>query len=89
MCLTSTPVPLHFTLMFLYGTKGWDMETTHANSRRQVTPREFFEYHTQVRHRDSDYLFRAGRLFQEWLCMAWVTAEPEPEAGLQRNTRLS
>jgi len=73
--LNPSAMPLHFTLLFPHGTKGWDMETTHANSRRRVTPREFFAYHTQVRHRDSDYLFRAGRLFQEWLCMGWVTVE--------------
>ena len=86
--LNPSSMPLHFTLLFLYGTKDWAMETTHANSRRRVTPREFFVYHTQVRHRDSDYLFRAGRLFQEWLCMAWVTAENQ-KLAYQRNTRRS
>ena len=46
--LNPSAMPLHFTLLFPYGTKGWDMETTHANSRRRVTPREFFAYHTQL-----------------------------------------
>ena len=32
--LNPSAMPLHFTLLFPYGTKGWDMETTHANSRR-------------------------------------------------------
>lgn len=73
--LNPNGMPLHFTLLFPYGTKGWDMETTHANSTRRVTPREFFTYHTQVRQRESDFLFMGGRLFQEWLCMAWVTVE--------------
>ena len=73
--LNPSTLTLHFTLLFPYGTKGWDMETTNVNSQNRVTPREFFAYYTQVRHRDSDYLFMAGRLFQEWLCMGWVIAE--------------
>ena len=68
-------MPLHFTLLFPYGTKGWDMHTTHANSQKRISPREFFTYYTNVRNKESDYLFMAGRLFQECLCVVWITAE--------------
>ena len=73
--LNPSAMPLHFTLLFPYGTKGWDMHTTHANSQKRISPREFFAYYTNVRNKESDYLFMAGRLFQEWLCMGWITAE--------------
>ena len=73
--LNPSAMPLHFTLLFPWGTKGWNMETMHYNSRRRITPREFFTFYTNVRDKASDYLFMAGRLFQEWLCMGWVTTE--------------
>ena len=73
--LNPSAMPLHFTLLFPYGTKGWDQQTTHANSNRRVTPREFFAYYMNVRDKASDYLFMSGRLFQEFLCIGWVTTE--------------
>ena len=74
--LNPSAQPLHFTLAFPFGTKGWDREATHAGgSTKRVTPREFFCYHIQVRNKESDYLFKMGRLFQEYLCYAQVTNE--------------
>ena len=58
--------PLHFTLLFPYGTKGYDEATRHVkgNINRRVTPREFFAYHINMREPSSDFLFRGGRLFK-------------------------
>ena len=69
--------PLHFTLLFPYGTKGYDEATRHVkgNTNRRVTPREFFTYHINMRDLSSDFLFRAGRLFQEYLCIAFTTIQ--------------
>ena len=38
-------MPLHFTLLFMDGTYGWDQHEKHADGIRRVTTREFFAYH--------------------------------------------
>ena len=68
-------MPLHFTLLFPYGTYGWDPDRKHADGKRRVTTREFYVYHLNQRDIDRDYIHLAGRLFQEWICMAWVAVE--------------
>ena len=64
--------PLHFILLFPYGTRGYGSEERHTNEdgepgSRRVTPREFFVYHINMRNKSSDFLFRSGRLFQEYV----------------------
>ena len=44
--LNPKSMPLHFTLLFPYGTSGWDVEVKHADGRRRVTIREWYIYHT-------------------------------------------
>jgi hypothetical protein len=69
-------MPLHFTLLFPHGTYGWNQETKHRDGVRRVTTREFYVFHMNIREVDmGNYLHLAGRLFQEWLCMAWVAVE--------------
>ena len=67
---------LHFTLLFPYGTYGWDSEAKHTDGKRRITPREFFAYHLQLRTNDNEnFLHRACRLFQEWIVMGWITVQ--------------
>ena len=73
--LNPKAMPLHFTLLFPLGTYSWDQYTKHSDGVRRVTPREFYVFHLNKRNGPGDYLLRAGRLLQEWICMAWVTAE--------------
>ena len=68
-------MPLHFTLLFPHGTYGWDPATLHTDGKRRVTTREFYAYLMNQRNPDSDYLHLAGRLYQEWICMAWLAVE--------------
>ena len=69
-------MPMHFTLLFPFGTYGWDPESKHKDGKRRVTTREFYAFHINVRQGDNDnFLHMACRLFQEWLCMAWVHVE--------------
>ena len=81
-------MPLHFTLLFPYGTPGWDQYTLHADGKgRRTTAREFFAYHLQVRMGDNcNYLHRTGRLFQEWICLAWLNVETQ-RLNYQRNNQ--
>ena len=76
--LNPNGMPLHFTLLFPEGTKGWDLSDKHVDGKRRVTPKEFFTYHLSCRGRDGpnmDYLHMGGKLFQEWICMGWLTIE--------------
>ena len=69
--------PLHFTLLFPYGTKGYDGNARQKGGSRRVTPREFFTYHLNMRDHSSDFLFRAKRLFQEYICLCFNTVESQ------------
>ena len=73
--LNPKAMPLHFTLLFPYGTYGWDQDLKHTDGVRRVTPREFFIYYLNKRDGPGQYLLRSERLLQEWICMAWVTTE--------------
>ena len=73
--LNPKATPLHFTLLFPLGTYGSDQYTKHSDGVRRVTPREFYVFHLNKRNGPGDYFLRAGRLLQEWICMAWVTDE--------------
>ena len=73
--LNSQAMPLHFTLLFINGTPGWHTGLKHTNSSDRITPREFFAFHMNVRNNGSDFLFQAGRLYQEWILTSWITCE--------------
>ena len=88
--LNPNGMPLHFTLLFPEGTKGWDQFLKHVDGKRRVTPKEFFTYHLSCRGRDGsnkDYLHMGGKLFQEWICMAWLTIENQRLEYQRRNQK--
>ena len=69
--------PLHFVLLFPFGTKGYYESLKHIDMVKRVSPREFFSYHINMRCPTSDFLFRFARLFQEYLCLAFITMESQ------------
>ena len=71
-------MPFHFTLLFPHGSHGWDKCVSQADGKRRITPRQFFCFHLNLRGGiNQDFLHRAGRLFQEWICMSWVLVEDQ------------
>ena len=68
-------MPLHFTLLFPHGTYGWNPEQMHTTGKRRVTTREFYVFHLNQRDDQQDYLHKARRLYQEWICMSWLAVE--------------
>ena len=73
-------------MLFPWGDRGWDLEARNEKTNKRLTAREFFIYHLAVRDKPLtyeeasqkdvvDYIHRGGRLFQEWICMAWITTE--------------
>ena len=69
--------PLHFVLLFPFGTHGYSDSMKHDDPTKvkRVSPREFFTYHLNMRNPYTDFLFRFGRLFQEYICLAFTTME--------------
>ena len=75
-------MPLHFTLLFPLGTHGWDPQVLHTEGNRRVTTREFFTFHMNARSEEKNngngnYIHKGGKLYQEWLCMAWCSVEDQ------------
>ena len=80
-------MPLHFTLLFPHGTNGWDIEQRHQDGKRRITTREFYVYYLNQRDPTRDYIHLAGRLFQEWICMAWVAVEDQKLTYQRKNQK--
>ena len=68
---------LHFVLLFPYGTLGYSEHMRHKDDKKskRVSPREYFTFHINMRDLNADFLFRFGRLFQEFLCLGFTTVE--------------
>ena len=52
-----------------------------------MTPRELFAFHINLRDKCSDFLFRGGRLFQEYLCFAFTTMESQRLKFMRHNQK--
>ena len=71
-------MPMHFTLLFPFGTYGWDPDQKQAVGDKRISTREFYAFHLNVRNGENeDFLHRAFRLFQEWICSSWVAVEDQ------------
>ena len=67
--------PLHFVLLFPFGTKGYSEFMKHTDQKKRVSPREYYAFHLNMRNKQGDFLFRCGRLFQEFICLGYATVE--------------
>ncbi|KAF0311103.1 hypothetical protein FJT64_018041 [Amphibalanus amphitrite] len=81
---------LHFVLLLPFGTDGWqpDLRQAVANGRgdvRGVSLMQYYAHRLQLRPDLDDSLFRAGRLFQEYVCMAFARVETQRLLYLARN----
>ena len=79
-------MPLHFTLLVPHGDYGWHPEMKNMMTGKRVTTREFAVYHMAIRDQiltyeeaaqrtNCDYIYLAGRLWQEWLCIMWLITQ--------------
>ena len=71
-------MPLHFTVLFPTGTKGWHPDLKQdTNSPNRLTCREFSVFHLnwRVDHDGINYVHFGGRLFQEWIVIQWLVSE--------------
>ena len=82
--------PLHFVLLFSHGTPGYSEFLKHEDKQKtkRVSSRGFFAYHLNMRNPDEDFLFRFGRLFQEYICLAFTTIENQ-KLKFQKNNQAA
>jgi len=75
--LNPSATPLHFTLLFPHGDYGYNQYLRHVDGRKRVSPREYYVYYLNVRSVSMDYIFRAGKLFQEYVIMAFIMMQSQ------------
>ena len=59
--------PLHFPILFAFGTKGYSEFSRQREGTRRITSREYYAFHLNMRNLDSDFIFRGCRLFQDYI----------------------
>ena len=85
--------PLHFVLLFPFGTDGWHpgiatrQPAEAGRPARNVTALQYAAHRLQTRPEDDDSLLRAGRLLQEYCCMAFARVETQRLVYLATNQR--
>ena len=76
-------MPLHHTLLFPTGAKGWHPDLKQSpESNKRLTCREFTTWHLNVRKEGTydgvefvNYIHYGGKAFQEWMCLQWLISE--------------
>src|SRR5271156_5021462 len=58
-----------------------------TGGRNKVTQLEYFQYRLYPRQNESDHIFRAGKLFQEYAVDAWATTEQSRLSWIHRNQK--
>ena len=69
--------PLHYVILFPYGTDGYTVDVPHASGQGRVTTVEFYRFRLQVRdvNRTFNQLMRSRRLLQQYVCDQFAKAE--------------
>ena len=86
----SAYVPLHYVLLFPYGTPGWTYGLPHKRTETQegneslmtqnqntkhITQVQFYSYRLHCRENEFPILQYGGRLFQQYVCDVWVSTD--------------
>ena len=79
--------PLHFVLLFPLGTDGWHPQLQQQPPVRKLTSLQYSAYRLQTREAEDDSLMRAGRLLQEYCCMAFARVETQRLVWAANNQR--
>ena len=83
-------VPLHYVLLFPYGTTGWtygiplkldsEQNTTVTHSvqhktQKNVSQVQYYSFRLQIHHDKFPTLHSGGRLFQQYICDVWISTD--------------
>ncbi|TFK82097.1 hypothetical protein K466DRAFT_448549, partial [Polyporus arcularius HHB13444] len=77
--------PLHYPILFPYGTSGWHWEMRlcdphdpgHRELEQSLTQTRYYAYQLQVRRDEFSTILRGGRLFQQYAVDVWAASEQE------------
>jgi len=69
-------LPLHYVLLFPYGEHGWHWgRTLHNQPNKSLTQRAFYRFRLHTRADEPATLFRAQKLFQQFVVDAWAVCD--------------
>ena len=72
---------LHYVLLFPTGQLGWhssiplNLVDQCSPKRKYATQADYFKYHLFPHINESNHIFMAGKLFQEYVVDSWATTE--------------
>ncbi|XP_074649050.1 uncharacterized protein LOC141904363 [Tubulanus polymorphus] len=66
--------PLHYVLLFPYGTDGWQLGLK-TTDNKTLTALDFYSYRLHVRKNDSNILMKSRRLLQQYAVDQWAKIE--------------
>ena len=67
---------LHYVLLFPTGQLQWHIGIPHNSvEKKNISQAEFFKYRLFPRMNESNHIFMAGKLFQEYIVDSWATTE--------------
>jgi Helitron helicase-like domain at N-terminus len=75
--------PLHYVLLFPYGTDGWTYgiqlhvatPPNRPEHEKHVTQVQYYSYRLHTREDEFPIIQCGGRLFQQWICDMWVSTD--------------
>jgi Helitron helicase-like domain at N-terminus len=76
--------PLHYVLLFPYGTSGWTISLQHQpqlyegdcdNARTHMSQLQFYAFRLYTHQNEFPIIHYGGRLFQQYLCDIWVSTD--------------
>ena len=85
-------LPLHYVLLFPHGEPGWDTTMRLQNisgerTRERLTLRQYHAYRLFPREGEFNTLFRAGRLFQQYVVDAFACIDQNKLLWIRSNQR--
>ena len=87
-------VPLHYVLLFPFGTPGWTydipliyvpQETNNIAKEKHVTQAQYYSFRLHTRDTEFPILQHGGRLFQQYICDVWVSIDQNRLRWIENN----
>ena len=82
-------VPLHYVLLFPFGTSGWSYGMPHfqtsANQDKHITQIQYYSFRLHTRETEFPILQLGGRLFQQYVCDVWISTDQNRLRWVENN----
>lgn len=83
-------IPLHYVLLFPFGTSGWTYGlplTPDADSaqHKYITQTQYYSYRLHIRDGEFPILQYGGRLYQQYICDVWISTDQNRLRWVENN----